>query len=621
MHIELLLRFCVSSLITSGTKSLANGNSTATANMMMMFELLGFFHVALFLHSSILLFKLFHYIFIGREPTSQRSHEKESLPKEESCRDSSEEWFEREDLIADVTLGGKALVFLPCKTSLKLQDFGIENEEFELCSENIEILGRTYEEAEEIIVEDQISTCSSSVSEVGLEKSSENLDETVEFESLSNKDQDSPDQAVNGNSSYIEFDLEKEKGYHGREGLEGITEPHVEETHEELQREKEEEDEEEEEKEEDDGGGGVEDRDNGCVGTKHSFGEDTITGSSFEWGSSTNYRDSELEDLCSTSSLRSSSARRGEFDSMYKKYDDKMVFLDRISSQKLHEAESFRAAKVGLPRSISQRLSFKMREIKNENSPLKEKERNTYQELEATYVAQICLTWEALNWNYKNLQQIKASKTEERESEVLNYGYISQQFQQFQVLLQRFIEDEPFELGKRPEVFARMRSFNPKLLQVPEFRDADQREEGTDSTVSIAPAVAVVEEAIVTFMNFLIVDRGKSSKILRIIFKRNQSSTNPTLLKSLKKDMEKKKRKLKDLTRRRKCIKRRIRRQSSNEMEILMGLIDLKVISRVLRMSRISTEQLKWCEEKLSRVTIYEGKLFRDFIPIMFPSH
>lgn len=56
-------------------------------------------------------------------------------------------------------------------------------------------------------------------------------------------------------------------------------------------------------------------------------------------------------------------------------------------------------------------------------------------------------------------------------------------------------------------------------------------------------------------------------------------------------------------------------------MEILMGLIDLKVVSRVLRMSDLSEEQLHWCEEKMSKVRILEGELQRDSSPLFFPAH
>lgn len=92
---------------------------------------------------------------------------------------------------------------------------------------------------------------------------------------------------------------------------------------------------------------------------------------------------------------------------------------------------------------------------------------NPYHELEGAYVAQICLTWEALNWNYKNFLTKRASRHD------LDAGYpatIAQQFQQFQVLLQRYVENEPYEHGRRPEIYARMRLLAPKLLLVPEYR-------------------------------------------------------------------------------------------------------------------------------------------------------
>lgn len=56
------------------------------------------------------------------------------------------------------------------------------------------------------------------------------------------------------------------------------------------------------------------------------------------------------------------------------------------------------------------------------------------------------------------------------------------------------------------------------------------------------------------------------------------------------------------------------------EMEILMGQIDLKVVSRVLRMGDLSEEQLHWCEEKTSKVRIWQGQLQRDSSPLFFPA-
>lgn len=78
--------------------------------------------------------------------------------------------------------------------------------------------------------------------------------------------------------------------------------------------------------------------------------------------------------------------------------------------------------------------------------------------------------------------------------------------------------------------------------------------------------------------------------------------------------------KLKDLRRARKCLRKR-RMKVNDGMEIVMGLIDLKVVSRVLRMKELNEEQMHWCEEKMSKVRILDGKLQRDSLPLFFPAH
>lgn len=52
-----------------------------------------------------------------------------------------------------------------------------------------------------------------------------------------------------------------------------------------------------------------------------------------------------------------------------------------------------------------------------------------------------------------------------------------------------------------------------------------------------------------------------------------------------------------------------------------MAQIDLKVVSRVLRTTDLNDEQLHWCEDKMTRVKIIDGKLQRDSSPLFFPAH
>lgn len=349
------------------------------------------------------------------------------------------------------------------------------------------------------------------------------------------------------------------------------------------------------------------------------FGDSCTVGStsksSSEWRSSNiNYRDSGTDDPFSSSSRRS--CPKWESYTVFQKYDEEMLFLDRISAQKLHETESLKSIQA-CPRSISDRIVYKLATKNKSSSDFRH---NPYHELEGTYVAQICWTWEALNWNYKYFQRLRAAR---REQDPGCPAYVAQQFQQFLVLLQRYVENEPYEHGKRPEIYARMRSLAPKLLQVPEYRDSEEenREEGLGARISSDSFLLIMEESIRTFMNFLKADRESRCQIVASFFRRNRrGSADATLLLLLKKVNKKKKMKLKELRRSGKCMRRR-RLRLEEEMEILMALIDLKVASRVLRMREISEEQLHWCEHKMSKVRVSDGKLQRDSSPLFFPAH
>lgn len=123
------------------------------------------------------------------------------------------------------------------------------------------------------------------------------------------------------------------------------------------------------------------------------------------------------------------------------------------------------------PRSASKKLTSpfrclslkKIEEPEDETEHLQQAQNDPYQDIETAYVAQLCLTWEVLHCQYTQLSQKISCQPENPTC----YNYSAQLFQQFQVLLQRFIENEPFEQGLRAEIYARARNALPKLLQVP----------------------------------------------------------------------------------------------------------------------------------------------------------
>ncbi|TQE12529.1 hypothetical protein C1H46_001920 [Malus baccata] len=77
--------------------------------------------------------------------------------------------------------------------------------------------------------------------------------------------------------------------------------------------------------------------------------------------------------------------------------------------------------------------------------------------------------------------------------------------------------------------------------------------------------------------------------------------------------------KLKELHKKRKGWKKKLWPQSQEDVQLLFSLIDAKVLSRTLRMVRISKEQLFWCEEKMKKLDLVDGKLWRDPSPTLFP--
>ncbi|KAL6627511.1 hypothetical protein ACP70R_031237 [Stipagrostis hirtigluma subsp. patula] len=365
------------------------------------------------------------------------------------------------------------------------------------------------------------------------------------------------------------------------------------------------------------GGGGAklpEEKEKDDRGDSSRFGASTLTSestskSSVEWRSSTVTKDSETEYPFSSSSRRSSA--RWESYTLFRKYDEDMVYFHRVGAQKLTETESFRSIKYQ-PRSVSERIVQKL--TPKPSAPIGL--RDPYPDLERAYVAQVCLTWEALNWNYTSFRRHNAGDGN-IESRCCP-ARAAQEFQQFQVLLHRFIENEPYEYGRRPEVYARMKNSSPKLLLVPEFREEDDEK---DDLISAVQFLMILEESIRTFMTFLRADKRSHYEMFKEMVKRRSSAVDQSLVITLKKANKKKKSRLKDLTRPRRCLKRTKLREEE-ELSILLGLIDLKVVARVLRTPEVTDQQLHWCEEKMNRVRVdLEGRMHRDPSPLFFPAH
>lgn len=102
---------------------------------------------------------------------------------------------------------------------------------------------------------------------------------------------------------------------------------------------------------------------------------------------------------------------------------------------------------------------------KNENDPTTKFIKELQSDLEVIYVGQMCLSWEFLHWQYGKALDIWESDLHG----VRRFNEVAGEFQQFQVLMQRFIEDEPFQ-GPRVQNYVKNRCLLRNLLQVPVIR-------------------------------------------------------------------------------------------------------------------------------------------------------
>ena len=102
---------------------------------------------------------------------------------------------------------------------------------------------------------------------------------------------------------------------------------------------------------------------------------------------------------------------------------------------------------------------------KNRSDPLLKFAEELQRELEVVYVGQVCLSWEILCWQHKKAQELKQYDPQE----FRRYNVVAGEFQLFQVLMQRFIENEPFQ-GPRVQNYVKNRCVIRNLLQVPAIR-------------------------------------------------------------------------------------------------------------------------------------------------------
>ncbi|KAF5748990.1 hypothetical protein HS088_TW04G00951 [Tripterygium wilfordii] len=240
-------------------------------------------------------------------------------------------------------------------------------------------------------------------------------------------------------------------------------------------------------------------------------------------------------------------------------------------------------------------------------------------DFELVYVAQSCLSWEALHHQYRKVEALAGQNG-------VFYSNVAGEFQKFQVLLERFMEDQRSD-GKRVWSYVRGRFSFKSLLQVPELPGfvEEEKEDEKRGACRVKDVLNAIEKCIQAFWVFVKTDNKKSWWKLRTSLWTCPIVEDPrdlALLAEITRILQKKEMLLKDSQgKERCCLRRGVKPPEETQKKMLHTMVDMKLVSRVLRMSVVSTSQLKWCKEKLDNIVFEEGKVVRAHsAPFLFPS-
>ncbi|CAN4082599.1 unnamed protein product [Withania somnifera] len=309
-----------------------------------------------------------------------------------------------------------------------------------------------------------------------------------------------------------------------------------------------------------------------------------------------------------------------EVDLIYKKYSERMSWFDVLNHEKLRALSALRKH-LSSPNSFEYEMEptgMPVQYISLSRVARKRLVRSLENDLELVYVAQSCLSWEALHYQYKKVEALCCSTSKNG----VFYGNVAARFQKFQILLERFVEDDSCG-GKRHLNYVHTRFSQKNLLQVPEVTGYVESNEGLNGEMSKPMEVLkAIEQCIHAFWFYITRDCKKRKK-----FWWSQSCVEDPRdilrLHDLTKKLQMKGLWLKDIKGKRKCWLRRAIKPQQEEfmkMDFLFTLIDIELVSRILHMSIISTSHFKWCQQKLKNIEFKDGKILRTPTTPLFPS-
>ncbi|CAL9761163.1 unnamed protein product [Musa acuminata subsp. burmannicoides] len=311
--------------------------------------------------------------------------------------------------------------------------------------------------------------------------------------------------------------------------------------------------------------------------------------------------DPDIDDYSQHVSVFRTESKWVEIDLFYENYRGRMRWFDQLNDERRIAVSVVLGKKLGAT-SFHDRidpLNFSFPVVAH-----KKLAKSIESDFELVYVGQSCLSWEALCHQHRKVKLISDAHRG------CFHGEVAERFQQFQILLERFIETENCE-GKRFWNYAQTKFCNAQLLQIPDVSGyVEDVGEGTKGeTMEGSQVSEAIEKAMSSFWLFLRSDNKRCRGILKKLKLSDCQVEDPKdlqLFTSLSKEAHKKKVKMKVLVKKSRSTKTTPPREEI-QVENLICLVYINLVIRVLKMSVVTSAQLRWCHEKLSSIEFKQG--------------
>ncbi|KAF7129375.1 hypothetical protein RHSIM_Rhsim10G0039600 [Rhododendron simsii] len=265
--------------------------------------------------------------------------------------------------------------------------------------------------------------------------------------------------------------------------------------------------------------------------------------------------------------------RLDDLHKLYRSYRERMRKFDILNFQKMYAIgflqlkdplKSISTSQKSAVQSVIPEKNILSKRKKTGSDPTMKFMEELQSELEVVYVGQMCLSWEILHWQHGKAVELWESD----HRGIRLYNEVAGEYQQFQVLMQRFVEDEPFQ-GPRVQYYVKSRCVLRNLLQVPVIRedprDRKKAMKRGDYAITSDDLVEIIEESIRIFWRFVRADKDCSSTNAKC--RKGpphvdlQNPEDSELLMEVRANLQKKEKKLRELLRRGSCILKRFQKR------------------------------------------------------------